>query len=89
MSLADDLATRLATRPFTNGVELVGWCFDVAEQERLGAGLEGGRLGGPYQPPRLASRVGGRIDLRWSDGLRTVTSPDHRLVDELPSRLAS
>ena len=88
MSLADDLAARLGDGPECDGSRLVGWGFELGEGEAVRAGLKNGALGGPYEPPGLLLGVGGSLDLRWSDGLRTLGTIDRQVVERFAERLA-
>ena len=89
MSLAEALASRLSDGPSCEGAEIAGWGFELAEGAALRAGLTNGTLGGPYEPPGVLLGIGGWIDIRWSDGLRTLGTVDRLAVDELEDRLAS
>ncbi len=89
MNLADGLADWLSGQPVWGGAEVVGWRFELAEEERLHAGLRGGRLGGPYHPPGISTLVSGELDLRWSDGLRTLATLDRRVASERETALAA
>jgi PmbA protein len=88
VSLADDLAARLGDGPECDGSRVVGWGFELGEGEAVRAGLKNGALGGPYEPPGLLLGVGGSLDLRWSDGLRTLGTIDRQVVERFAERLA-
>ncbi len=89
MSLAEELASRLHDRPSCEGAETSEWSFELAEGTAMRAGLANGTLGGPYEPPGVLVGIGGWIDIRWSDGLRTLGTVDRGAVDQLEDRLAS
>lgn len=89
MSLAAELACRLDERPSCDGAVVADWGFELAEGEAVRAGLANGALGGPYEPPGVLLGVGGWIDLRWSDGVRTLGTVDRLVLDELEDRLAA
>jgi hypothetical protein len=76
MNLAERLAAWLAARPTSHGATVVGWRFELAEGQGLRAGIRDSQLGGPYEGPGLADRVGGNVELHWSDGLLTRAGLD-------------
>ena len=82
MSSAEVLAAWLESRPSLDGAAIVGWRFEIAEGVGLRAGLRSSRLGGPYEGPGLAWRLGGSLDLHWSDGRQSRVGLDRSAILE-------
>lgn len=86
---AEALTDWLERRPSVHGTSIVGWRFEVVEGQGVRAGVRDSRLGGPYEGPGVANRLGGTVELHWSDGLLTRSGLDrHAVVDpasELPA----
>jgi len=87
VSFADRLSALLDARPALEGAEVVGWRFDLSESRSIAAGLKDSRVGGPYDPPSVASGIGGGIVLVWSDGVHTYGNADARAIEEFDQRL--
>lgn len=80
MTPARALLTWLESEPTSGGASVVGWRFEVVRGADVRVGVRDSRLGGPYEGPGAALRLGGNLDLHWSDGRLTRTSLDRRAV---------
>ena len=80
MTAVDALIDWLERRPTVGGAAVVGWRFEVAEGQAVRAGVRDSRLGGPYEGPGIATRLGGGLELHWSDGLVTRAGLDRRAI---------
>lgn len=87
MTPVDGLIGWLEQRPSLGGASLVGWRFEVAQGQSVRVGVRDSRLGGPYEGPGMAIRLGGSLELHWSDGLVTRAGLDRRGVVEPASEL--
>ena len=87
MSVADELIAFLQARPTSDGATVVGWRFEVADGSSLRVGIRDSELGGPYEGPGVALRLGGSLELHWSDGRLTRASADRRAITDPASAL--
>lgn len=88
MRVADALVSWLERQPACDGATVVGWRLEVVEGEGVRVGLRGSRLGGAYEGPGSAVRLGGLLELHWSDGRITSAGLDRRAVLQPASQLA-
>jgi predicted Zn-dependent protease len=79
----------LDRRPSVDGVAVVGWRLDVVEGQAVRAGVRDSRLGGPYEGPGVAHRLGGNVELHWSDGRLTRRGLDRAAVRSPAAELAA
>jgi predicted Zn-dependent protease len=77
---AEGFVAWLESRPASAGAEVVGWRFEIVEGQGLRVGIRGSRLGGAYEGPGSATRLGGVLDLHWSDGPISSVDLDRRGV---------
>jgi predicted Zn-dependent protease len=89
MRPADALIDWLGRCPAVDGAAIVGWRFEVTRGQGLRAGVRDSRLGGPFEGPGIARRLGGSLELHWSDGLLTRVGLDRRSVLDPSSELAA
>lgn len=87
--LGDRLRVFLAGSPGVDGAEVVGWRFELSEGQTVRVGMRAGRLGGPYDAPSASARLGGSIELRWSDEQVTRASLRRDMLDDPPNQLAA
>jgi predicted Zn-dependent protease len=88
VTVAGVLVDWLNGHPAADGSTVVGWRLDVAESTTLRAGIRDSLLGGPYEGPGLAARLGGSLDLHWSDGRLTRVGADRRAILDPAAALA-
>jgi predicted Zn-dependent protease len=81
------LAAFLSAEPASDGAAVVGWRFEVADGSSLRVGIRDSELGGPYEGPGVALRLGGSLELHWSDGRLTRASADRRALTDPRSLL--
>ena len=86
--LGDRLGSFLAGSPVVDGAGVVGWRFELSEGQVARVGMRAGRLGGPYEAPSVSARLGGSIELRWSDERVSRASLRRDMLDDLPNGLA-
>lgn len=89
MRPAEALIDWLERCPAVDGAAIVGWRFEVTQGHGLRAGVRDSRLGGPYEGPGVARRLGGHLELHWSDGLLTRAGLDRRAVLDPGGELAA
>ncbi|MDP8922389.1 MAG: metallopeptidase TldD-related protein [Chloroflexota bacterium] len=89
MSLGDELVGFLGESPIADGAHVLGWHVELAEGDVVRLGMRDGRLGGPYDAPSVATRLGGSVELRWSDGLVTRGRLGRAALVDLPSQLVA
>ena len=89
MRLGDELAAFLAGPPSTDDARVTAWRFELADGHVVRLGMRDGRLGGPYEAPSLATRLGGSVELCWSDGHVTRATLHREDLGELPSLLSA
>jgi predicted Zn-dependent protease len=87
MTVTDDLAGFLSAAPAEGGAAVVGWRFEVAKGASLRVGIRDSEFGGPYEGPGVALRLGGSLELHWSDGRLTRASADRRALTDPASLL--
>lgn len=82
MRIADRLADFLGAAPSSGGAAILGWRFEAADSSSLRVGIRDSELGGPYEGPGVALRLGGSLELHWSDGRLTRASTDRRALTD-------
>jgi predicted Zn-dependent protease len=80
MRVADGLIAFLGGARAGDGTTLTGWRFEAADGASLRVGIRDSQLGGPYEGPGVALRLGGSLELHWSNGRLTRASLDRRAL---------
>jgi hypothetical protein len=88
VTAADALVSWLERRPACDDVAITDWRLEVVEAEGVRVGVRGSALGGAYEGPGAALRLGGLLELHWSDGRLTSTGLDRRAILEPQAQLA-
>lgn len=89
MTAADALIAFLSQSPGVEGVTVIDWRLETVQDEGLRVGIRDSEPGGPYEGPASAIRLGGSLQLHWSDGLVSRGSLDRRAVEAPSERLAA
>jgi predicted Zn-dependent protease len=77
---ADTLADWLSTRPSADDATVTGWRFELVEGAGVRVGVRQSELGGAYEGPGVALRLGGSLEITWSDGQRSSANLDRRAI---------
>jgi len=87
--LGDALVAFLSSRRAHDDARIDAWRFELATADRVRIGMRGGELGGPYGAPSAASRLGGSVELRWSDGRTTRATLTRESLGCSPTQMAA
>src|SRR3954470_22065024 len=80
MRAADTLADWLATARSLDGAAIVDWRFELVEGAGVRVGVRNSRLGGAYEGPGVALRLGGVLELHGWAALRSSVMLDGRAL---------
>src|SRR5689334_19488554 len=80
MTAAEALIAWLDRGHSVGAATLVGWRFEVVSGQGVRIGVWDSGLGGPYEGPGVAVRLGGALELHWSDGVVTRVGLDRRAI---------